>query len=370
MKKLLMYILFINIYFTENPFAQNLKVTEIGKPVRFGNNSGELGKNLQFESGDPRDFFPDDIAIDIYNNIYVCDTFSKTIIKYDSLFNFIHEIKVEDENFSGKLVPGFEGGRLIPLELHYHINLETDIQGNLYCLITYRNSFYRLIKYNPSGALFSDFELNVLPASTVGISFFQITTNKIFITTRIEYTLDKSFDDYMKQNVFIYDTDGKFLGRSDLYFEDFNGAIYKQSTTLDKRNKLWIDQYNSDFEGKIRKTNELNINKSLYAELPDNVSLGLIGVDKSNNLFFGRFDPFIIRIFNFNENMIKATFYQSLRKKIREDYNMIVPTLQSLRVSLNGDLFIYGIKILNDKHSTYSSCNYTDLGLSILKVKY
>lgn len=369
MKKLLMYILFINIYFTENPLAQNIKVTEIGKPVRFGNNKGELGKNLQFERGDPRDFYPEDIAIDIYNNIYVCDRFSKTIIKYDSTLNFIHEIKVEDENFSGKLIRGSEGGRLIPLELYYTIDLETDIHGNLYCLIKFfGRSFHRLIKYNPSGTIFSDFELNVVPPNGVDISFFQITTNKLIITTKIP-VVDISYSDYAKQKAFIYDTDGKFLGRSDVYFEDLNGAIYKRVTTLDKRNKLWLDQYNPDSDGKIRTTDELKINKSLYANIPD-LSFRFIGVDMNNNLFFYSFDPFVLKVLNFKENTVKEAFDQSLREKTEEDYNMIIPTINPLRVSFNGDLFIYGIKLLNAKHITYSNYNYTDLGLSILRIKY
>ncbi|MDP3684244.1 MAG: hypothetical protein Q8S01_09960, partial [Ignavibacteria bacterium] len=79
-------------------FGQNYELIEVGKPIKFGDSKGELGKNLQFKHEKALGFTPDDVAIDIDNNFYICDKFSKTIIKYDSLLNYIFEIRIEDND--------------------------------------------------------------------------------------------------------------------------------------------------------------------------------------------------------------------------------------------------------------------------------
>jgi len=368
MKKIIKFCLFI-VLSTNWIYAQNYELIEVGKSIKFGDKKEELGKNLQFKNEKALGFSPDDIAVDIDNNFYVCDKFSKTIIKYDSLLNYIYEIKVEDSNLHGKLVKGFNNTRLIPVELTYNVELATDTEKNLYCLIKKDDRIHRFIKYNEKGIWINEFDIyRTLPAQ-LGINSFHVNNNKIFIYTSSELPPDKSYTDFMQKNVFVYDLDGRFLGRGNYYFEDYNGKIYDRNT-LNKKDMLWIDQYSPALDGLIKPTSELSVNKSLYTELQPNTGFNEAGIDKYNNLYIISLNPFLITVFNFNDNTVKkVSDTEPLREVIYKKHKILVPTFKSLLVSYNGDIFIYGIKSKKDYIDRYKESNDNEVELIILQIK-
>ncbi|MBU0579821.1 MAG: hypothetical protein KKA19_01475, partial [Candidatus Margulisbacteria bacterium] len=98
--KICVIITFISL----NNFSQNYDLIEIKNTIKFGNGFGDLGKNLQFNAGTPLNYVPDDIEVDINNNFYICDRFSKRILKFDENLNTLYEITIYDEHFVGKKV--------------------------------------------------------------------------------------------------------------------------------------------------------------------------------------------------------------------------------------------------------------------------
>lgn len=368
MKKIISFCLFIFISINFI-YAQNFELFEVGKSIKFGDKKEQLGKNLQFKNEKALGFSPDDIAVDIDNNFYVCDKFSKTIIKYDSLLNYIYEIKIEDSKLHGESVKGFNKTHLTPVELTYKVELATDTYKNLYCLIKKDDRIHRFIKYNEEGKLIKEFDVHpTLPAS-LAVNLFRINNNKIFIYTRIEFSLDKSYTDFMQKNVFVYDLDGGFLGRCNYYLEDNDGKIY-QRNTMNKKDLLWIDQYSSELNNIVKPTNELSLNRSLYTELQPNTGFNEAGIDKYNNLYIISLNPFLITVFNFNDNTVKkVSDTEPLREVIYKKYKILVPTSNSLLVSYNGDIFIYGIKSKKDYSDRYKESNDNEVELSILQIK-
>jgi len=368
MKKVISFCLFtiISINFI---YAQDYELIEVGKSIKFGDKKAELGKNLQFKSEKALGFSPDGIAVDIDNSFYVCDKFSKTIIKYDSLMNYIYEIKIEDSNLHGEAVKGFNKTHLTPVELSYKVELATDTYKNLYCLIKKDDRIHRFIKYNEEGKLIKEFDLHTTLPAWFNANMFHINNDKIFIYTSIELPPDKSYTDFMQKNVFVYDLEGGFLGRCNYFLEDDDGKIYRRNT-INKKDLLWIDQYSSELNNIVKPTSELSLNRSLYTELQPNTGLDKVEIDKHNNLYFISLNPLLIAVFNFNDNTVKkVSDIEPLREVIYKKYKILVPTFKSLLVSYNGNIFIYGIKSKKDYSDRYKESNDSEVELRILQIK-
>jgi len=188
-----------------NVNAQNIELVVLQNSIKIGNNPGELGQGLQFKKAGLMNYIPDDIEIDNKNNFYICDRFSKTIYKYDSLLNFIYEKRIDDENFKGILIQ--VNDKKIPLELRFYVDLETDHLGNLYALMSYMDYYYRMVKYDSEGNLINSFKLEIEP-NNLRVPVLFISSDKILILTRPSNFFNEN-EDFIKQRTFVYDLNGK-----------------------------------------------------------------------------------------------------------------------------------------------------------------
>jgi hypothetical protein len=347
-----------------NCFSQNYVLIEIKNSIKFGNNFGDLGKNLQFNNGTPLNYGPDDIEVDINNNFYICDRFSKRILKLDENLNTLFEITIYDEHFVGRKV--IHNKKEVPEELSYKIDLETDYEGNLYVLIGYSNSFYNLIKYDKDGNQIENFKLEQpFPHKMWG--GLKVGSNKIFVITSPHSPVNLGYIN--EGRVFAYSLEGKYLGRCDYYTEDQKGNIYKQNT-LNKRNLIWIDEYAPN-NSSIVQTSSLNLETSLNSELPENVSLGYIGIDRSYNLYFVSGSPFIITIFNFSNKFVQNISFnrQEIDNYLANNYKIVL-SHNPFILSPNGQIYLYGFKVNKENPSTETKCNYQEIELSFVKLQF
>lgn len=347
---------------TNNALSQNISIIEINNSIEFGNRERDLGKGLQFEKASPMLYTPDDIEIDINNNFYICDRFSKRIIKYDSLLNYLYEIKIEDENFQGNFI--YREGRKALVELFFQVYLETDMAGNLFVLISKQSYYYRLMKYNKSGQAVIDFNLDVLPRN-MRVDGLKCSKDKLFIYSFEEFNLDTP--DYHKSSTFIYNLEGNLLGRSDAYVEDYKGRKYKKGT---EATAILINQYLPVKDGKISHSSELIVNKSISANNPQSRNLMFIDFDSNNNLYFMEVYPFGLQIINFDSDEKKEIYWEtSLQKYIKSNYKILIPNIRQFIISSGGEIYTYGFCTKNKDENLYDKFNYGELELKFLQIK-
>jgi len=355
---IILLILFRNVN------AQNIELVVLKNSIKIGNNLGELGKGLQFQKAGPMLYTPDDIEIDNKNNFYICDRFSKTIYKYDSLLNLIYEKRIDDESFKGILIQVDD--KKIPLELRYYVDLETDLLGNLYALMGYMGYYYRMIKYDTEGNLIDSFKLEIEPKNLRVYSTF-ISKDKILIATGLSNIFSED-EEFRKQKTFVYDLDGKFLGRCNTYFEDFYGNIYNTNTLI--KGKFLVEQYLPSSDEKIKPTSELTLSNNLYFEKPENSSGELMAIDTSNNIYLIFESPFSLKIFNFNNNkVIEIIRNEGLQKFLEKKYRIQIPNSRQFLLSPTGEIYTYGFKTINNNENLWKEYNYNELELKFIKIK-
>ncbi|MBV6422156.1 MAG: hypothetical protein DAHOPDDO_03445 [Ignavibacteriaceae bacterium] len=361
-------IVLILLIFLGNVYSQDFELKELKGKIKFGDDPGELGKNLQLKPSIPSGFVPDDIIFDAENSIYVCDKYSKRIIKYDSELNFLFEIKIDDEHFKGRLVN--IDNRFIPEESLYGIHLETDKYMNLYILITQGEIFYRLMKYDKNGKVINNFKLDEpYPMErTTGI----LISSKNLILIRTTPYSPVNFGYFDKGLTFVYSLNGKFIGRTDYLTVDAIGYIYKRDTS-NKRNALWIDQFEPLNNGNITQTASLKLNASLHTNLPENTSMPLLGIDSQNMLYYagsGPGTPFLFKIFDFKDNKITEISLdrKELESRLLNQFSTVLfhdPFL----LSPDGNIYLTGIKSKVGQITSGSKCNPSDIELNIFKLE-
>ncbi len=350
------------ILFTRVSSAQGNNFSQLNHIIKVGNNFGEIGKGLQLDNGIPVSYLPDDIVVDNNENFFICDKFSKKIIKYDKELNPQYEIQIEDMNAMQKYIK--RNGKEYPLTLDFNIHLRIDQSNNLYALISKDGLFYKMLKYDNSGKNDPSFIIGNELEGKIANTFF-IEDQKIFVLTSPPNFFDKT---YMNEgNVFIYTLSGEFLGKANYYIEDSKGNIYKQNN-LNKKNKLWIDQYSSgQVKGLI--TNNSKVNKSLFGDLPDNTALRFLGTDKFDNLYFvdKNIEGITGKIFDFNKNEVKNIFVkQEIIKQYSNQFNLVIPH-DPFILSPAGELYLITIKC-NQGNDWFKNTNYSDVSLVILKL--
>jgi hypothetical protein len=362
------YLILIAVFFSKISFCQNFDLKEKENKIKFGNNLGELGKNVKLKSRIPNGYVPDVIIFDLDNSIYICDKFTKNIIKYDSELNFLFEIEINEELQNSKVF--LDKGFSHSVKLSFECHLSLDQYENLYVLITQNEAFYSLLKYNKNGEIVENFKLSGQYPKQRAIGILISKKDRIFIKTFPYSPVDKSYDD--DGLIFAYDLDGKFLGRTNYSIEDSQGSIYLLNTTMDKKNVLWIDQFEPSNYEIINQTSSLELKASLQTSLPNNLSLPFIGIDDKNKLYYagsGMEAPFLIRIFDFSKKTISEISLnrKEIEKALIDQFNTVL-FHDPFIVSPDGSLYLYGIKS-KDGIINYS-CKYKsdDLELNIIKL--
>lgn len=352
----------IIIIFNGVKYAQDYHVVQLNGKIKIGESFGDIGKGFQIEQTKPVSFMPDDITIDDEGNFLICDKFSKKIIKYDKELNPLEEIQINDNNF-GKIIQIENKDHLS--SLYYKVDIEVDHQDNIYVLITKYGFFYRMLKYNDRGILDQSFNVEEnLKGKTTNL--FYLLNEKIFILTSPGNFFDSK---YMENgSVFIFNFSGIFQGRGDYCYEDSKGNIYKQNN-INKKNKLWIDQYNSINGRNSFFISDLKYNKSLYATLDDNVALRYLGIDSSNNLIFidKNVTGIIGKIFDFNKDIVTDILVKGDEYRLLTSYH-IIPHNPFI-LSPKGEIFIIAFSTSDQTNDWYKIRNYKDVAITFFKLK-
>lgn len=350
-----LYIILISFIFQLN--AQNIDIDRIQNVLKFGNSPGELGQGKQFSFGLPLIFTPDDIEIDLMNNFYICDKFSKKIFKYDSSLKFINEINIPEEKRSWN--KGNRSNNKINNELYFEIDMEVDTETNLFVLVKRRSFFERLLKFDKYGKFLKEFEIQELLTNR-RIDGFRIASDKIYIYTLNEFNLHLND---IKDNVFVIDTNGEFLDRCDIYVVDYYGKVYKN-----KDNKI-MTVYLPSVDHKVKRTNELKLDREFVYNTIDTLTLKFIDFDYKNNLYFLSSYPFSIKVIDSNGITIKdLNWEKSFQKYLIEKYAIVIPNVRQFIIAPNGDIYTYGFRTKNESRDLFIKYSYDDIELVLLRI--
>lgn len=362
------HLILIAVFFSKISFCQNFDLKEKENKIKFGDNPGELGKNLKLISIIPTGYVPDDIIFDLDNCIYICDKFSKNIIKYDSELNFLFEIEINDVLQDSKTFMNKELSHSVKSSFECHLSL--DQYGNLYVLITQNEAFFSLLKYNKNGEPVENFKLSEPYPKQRTIGILISKRDRIFIETFPYSPVNKAYAD--AGLIFAYELNGKFLGRTNYSIEDSQGSIYVPNTTVDKKNVLRIDQFEPSNYEIVQQTSSLNLKASLRTSLPNNLSLPFIGIDDKDKLYYagsGMETPFLIRIFDFSKKTISEISLnrKEIEKVLNEQFNTVL-FHDPFIISPDGSLYLYGIKSKDGIINYSSKCKSHNIELNIIKL--
>lgn len=362
MKNNIFYFLIMIFIFNSIKYAQNYELLQLNNYIKINNNFGDIGKGLQFEQAIPISFMPDDILVDNYGNFIICDKFSKKIIIFDNELNPLKEIQIIDENFGEKYV--FVENTKYLLALNFNVDIEVDDRNNIYVLISKNGFFYKMLKYNNDGILDNSFK-NFTQLEEIRAKSFYVYNEKIFILTSPGNFFDQKYVD--DGTIFIFNTSGIFLGRGNYCYEDRNGNVYKQNN-INKKNKLWIDQYST--RNLINKffVSELDFIKNLYADLDDNIALRFLGIDNDEKLFFinKTTNGIIGKIFNFSDDTVTdiTIKYDEFRNQINQ---YLIPH-NPFVLSPLGEIFIVALSTGEQTSDWFKVQSYNNIAITFFKL--
>lgn len=272
--------------------------------------------------------FSTDLIFDKSDNIYFFDGF-RNILKYDRNGNFLYDIP-------------------IPIEQFNSVKLGIDFQNNLYVSLMWSDYFSQMLKFDSSGNQIKNFELkNPKPAGRT-YPIFISKSNKLYIYT---FLLELEPSEWAKGYVYVYNIDGKFLGRTDYYVENSDGMVYK----IDPGYKEFrVEQFDSTPRNEITKSDSLEHKGRISIEYkyrsyePGSIfgseedSWGYIDLDKNNNIYFA--NPFMIKKYDKTNS-----FIENINISIKKlDKSKIFAHIHFLKVNNEGEIFVYGFKNYDD----------------------
>lgn len=330
--------------------------------IKYGDLDKELGKPGTLETGYFHDLITDDIEIDYEKNIYLCDKYTKKILKFTNDMKLIYAKKISYEQL--KSTHNFTNENQNFKKVFYNVDLETDKTGNLYVLVTMGEAYLNLIKFDGNGNLISEFHLSgQLPAQRL-IDFFISNTGKIFINTFPHNPQDMH---HINEGlVFVYNLDGEFLGRTDYFIEDNEGHIYKRN--LLNHTQFQIDSFKKNNSYQIKKTTDIESRGNLKIDYSNNqTSWRFLGVDNYDNVYFihGK-EVVIIRKLNFKNNRINDIKIE--KSKLDEMGVLFANNFNNISIAPDGDIIFCGIKRTERNKTLNDSFNIDDTSVSILKL--
>jgi len=301
-----------------NYFAQNKINEEIILNYNFntqlakGTSTTKLTNNPLFR----------DAAINSNDKIFVSDAVQRKIIIFDKNGEFNSEININN----------------IIKQKFNQVKITLDEEDNLYVLFLLGDFFRGLIKFNKNNVLYNEFELEKpLPMDrTTNIS---VRNNNIYIRT-FPSAMDPR---YIEQGtVFVYNTFGMYLGRTDYDLVDKNGLIYKSN--IDKE-KYYIEIFDKPKENKVLLTRDLiKMDEIVIPHLhPGKISYQdhwyIVGIDNMNNIFIS--NDIDIKSFNFYKKERNRTNFKM--KEIRSK-DIFIMHRAKIQCNLVGKLFLLATK--------------------------
>ena len=356
--KLLSYI---NLILTLAPsllYAQGIHL--LGQ-IKYGTLEQELVKTNTFEKGSFYDLMPDDLEIDSENNIYLCDRFTKKILKFSRDMELIYTTEIDEGLLQVSHNSKDEYQKLN--KSFYRVDLETDTTGNLYALVSLSELYSNLIKFDSHGELIPEFPLITQFPEQRLIDIFISSTGNIFINTFPHNLQDRRYiDDGL---VFVYNLEGDFLGRADFFIEDSKGTTYRRNLLI--KDYLQIDAYYPNTSGKVEKSSEEMLKTNMKVDYSNQKSWHFLGVDKFDNVYFihGK-QNVIVRKFNFSENTISDIKIEE--KNLTDLKILFANNFNNICLTPDGDIIILGIQNTTGIKSLYDTYNVDEVSVVVIKL--
>ena len=242
MKKFALLLILLSCSSLELVNFRNVKYFSMDAETLYNN---KYSKNNISKDEFLRYYTQNDFATDANENVYLCDRDEFTISKYDKRGNKLFTINLENDYLNGIIFNSFSRNSDYKW---LKIDIETDSENNVYCLITKEEYFFNFIKYDENGVLQSDFSLNSGYPSDRVTKFYITSVGKIlFSTTQVDLTNPKYFG---LGHTFVYNKDGTFLKRAKDYVQDSENNHYNSDYLEDgfevaqstQEQKLGIDK--------------------------------------------------------------------------------------------------------------------------------
>jgi len=311
-------------------FSQNITKTIILDNYKTIN--AQNSKNINDKTLMQKDLFYKDVTFDNEQRIYLSDAISKKILVFNRNGKFDSEINLNNDvnniDFTQIKICSYK--------------------DNLYVLLLNGEFYVKLVKYI-KGKMVQNFELENPSPIDRNIN---VTANndKIFVTIAPS-ALDPRY--YEKGLVFVYSTDGDFLGRTDYFYEDENGRIYK--STGDKNN-YYIQIFEAPKTKKIlmtkdlKKIDEIAIPYIQSGKISNQDRWYYVGHDEQNNIYVSN-----------NYKVLKYNSYTKLKKEIYFDANNIrnndlfITNNTKIRCDFTGKLFLLELKIDHKNEQNFNT---------------
>ncbi len=329
MKRIFYKVCVLIIIFQANCLAQELGSREIRLKYDFGKSMTELNKtNGQNICSDVSPHLVRDITFDSNNKIYVLETHDKKVIQFnvqgeaESIIDLNKDFS--DVNFN-------------------RLKITTD-NNDLYILLLFGEFYVRLIKYT-EGELDKNYELKT--QMPIGRNINVIVSNGIVRIKTFPSSIDPRH--HAEGDVFVYDNNGHFLGRTDYFFKDKKGLIYK------KKGRYDIEVYQAEEDNEITKTKNLkrvkviSVPQELRSKTPEQDMWYLAGIDNKNHIYISNNNYKILRCSPSKEEVEKVVFDVEKIKKQK----IFLPNSTKIKVNNSGNLFLLGFSE-NSENNTYS----------------
>ena len=308
----------------------------------------DVDKKLMFGEDDEYkqayDFLPDDIVIDSNENIYICDQNNNKIQKYDGEMNWSYEINLPNIYFT-------------------RLKVGIDKFNNLFVNLNKGDAYGTILKYNSEGKLILEFPSDQqIPGTMDRVIQFKVSPNgNVFLDT---FSIDLLRPNW-KYGVYMYNSQGVFLGMVDYYAQDLDGNILKikrdTEGTLITKYKGASDIISTTEDMKIICDYKIdNINKT--RRVISNDEWFFVGTDKDNNVYMSNL--YKLRVYNKNCGFIEEI--EVYRKLYNENKNLIRDN-KSVKVSPNGNIYWYGMVSKRNKKG-YKNHFKSDLTFEIYKI--
>ncbi len=265
-----------------------------------------------------KELFFKDVAIGLAGKIYISDAISKKIIsfkkngEYDSEINL--DIDLDNTQFD-------------------MIKISIDVKDNLYVLLLNGEFYIKLVKYF-NGKIINNFNLeNPLPFDRN--TALLVSNDKIFIRTTSSAPDPRYAED---GEVFVYNTNGQFLGRTDYAYEDLNGFVYKRKPN---KEKYYIEIFRATenilMTRDLKKIDDIVIPYSQPGRKTNKDWWSIVGIDQQNNIYF--FNGYKVLKYNPKLNTKMESIFNI--KRI-EDKSISIKYPANVKVDFDGKLYVLG----------------------------